>query len=536
MTRALSWLPEGALILTMALWRFALLAADAFPLHGDEAVVLLMARHILQGARPIFFYGQAYMGSLDAYLIAAAFALGGESVLVARLVQVGLYAALLALTSWGLRWAWGPAVARQALLYLAFAPVLLVVYGVVTLGGYNEALLLGTAGLLWAAAGSRKPCSREAAFGRGVGLGFLLGVGAWVLLLSWVYLLPAAVYVALRWRRCGRPPFLTGVGGAVLGAGLGAWPIGLFVARQGWRALMAASPTASFPHFAHPWWRGIPWHGLLLGTAGFPVVAGVRVPWSLAWRLPLPLGALVLAVHALALVGWWKTRRTAAWWLVSGVVVTNALLYVFTPYGGDPTGRYFLPWAHAAAVMMAVGLSRVVPARRWRYGLLAGLCLAQSWVTWQAARAPGGLSPVFLPSLRVDAVEQRALTAFLLEQDLTLGYTNYWIAYPLAFLSQERLQYAPRLPYHENLRYSVGDDRIPAYTQAAACAQRIAYVTFVAQQTLNTRLRSAWIQRGLTWRETRLAGYMIYYDLRPALAPWDVGLGPAPEVSCAQRP
>ncbi len=51
----------------------------------------LMARHILQGEHPIFFYGQAYMGSLDAYLVAAGFALLGQQVWVIRLVQVLLY-------------------------------------------------------------------------------------------------------------------------------------------------------------------------------------------------------------------------------------------------------------------------------------------------------------------------------------------------------------------------------------------------------------------------------------------------------------
>jgi len=41
---------------------------------SDEAVIGLMARHILyQGERPVFFYGQAYNGSLDAYVTALLF-------------------------------------------------------------------------------------------------------------------------------------------------------------------------------------------------------------------------------------------------------------------------------------------------------------------------------------------------------------------------------------------------------------------------------------------------------------------------------
>ncbi|MCH8338083.1 MAG: hypothetical protein IH858_04430, partial [Chloroflexi bacterium] len=64
------------LIFGLAL-KLMLLASDAFPFNSDEAVVGLMARHILDGAWPAFFYGQAYMGSLDATLVAIGFALFG---------------------------------------------------------------------------------------------------------------------------------------------------------------------------------------------------------------------------------------------------------------------------------------------------------------------------------------------------------------------------------------------------------------------------------------------------------------------------
>ncbi len=48
--------------------KIVLLSAGVIPFNADEAVVALMARHITMGARPLFFYGQAYMGSLDAFL------------------------------------------------------------------------------------------------------------------------------------------------------------------------------------------------------------------------------------------------------------------------------------------------------------------------------------------------------------------------------------------------------------------------------------------------------------------------------------
>ncbi len=531
-----SWWPEGVLIALMVAWRAGLLAAQAFPLHGDEAVVLLMARHIVQGARPVFFYGQAYMGSLDAYLVAAAFAVFGESVLVARGVQIGLYALLLGLTAWALRRLWAPEPARLALLYLAVSPLLLTIYTTVTLGGYNEALLIGTAGL--AGLGVAGPGDNTSAAGRrGLGLGLLAGLGAWVMPLSWVYLLPVGLYALRHWWAQGRATLTAGVAAAAAGLGLGLAPVWAFVAQHGWAPLLAGSSVGMFPHFARPWWRGIPWHAVMLVLAGWPVVAGLRAPWSWFPAAPWPLVAAVLALHGLAWFLWFRERRAIpkrVWWGVTGVVAANALLFVFTPHGGDPTGRYFTPWAHATAVVLVGGLYAVWRARKaGLWALLGALALVHAGVTWRVAHGPGGLSPVFVASSRVHAAAQVRLRDFLLAHDLTTGYTNYWIAYPLAFLSHEALRYTPRLPYHEDLRYTPRYDRIPAYTQAAACAARVAYVTFDAQTALNQRLQAELTAAGVRWREAVVGPYRVFYDLDRPLAPWDLGLTPPPQgVSC----
>jgi 4-amino-4-deoxy-L-arabinose transferase-like glycosyltransferase len=130
----------------------ALLAGGAVPFNSDEAIVALMARHILQGERPAFFYGQAYMGSPDAYLIAGAFALMGESLLAVRVVQVVLFLVVL-LTAYrvALRFTGSSSVALLTALLFACPPVLLSLYTTATLGGYGEALLAGNL-LLWGGA------------------------------------------------------------------------------------------------------------------------------------------------------------------------------------------------------------------------------------------------------------------------------------------------------------------------------------------------------------------------------------------------
>ncbi len=53
-------------------------------LDGDEALLGIQAEHILQGERPIYFYGIPYFGSLEAYVAALIFAIFGPSVAALR--------------------------------------------------------------------------------------------------------------------------------------------------------------------------------------------------------------------------------------------------------------------------------------------------------------------------------------------------------------------------------------------------------------------------------------------------------------------
>ena len=73
------------------LWLLAIVALGLLPrlylifstnsvIDADEAIVGLMAKHILEGRPwPIFYYGQYYMGSFEALLTAVVFMLFGQS-------------------------------------------------------------------------------------------------------------------------------------------------------------------------------------------------------------------------------------------------------------------------------------------------------------------------------------------------------------------------------------------------------------------------------------------------------------------------
>ena len=213
----------AAVLAVALLGRALLLASGAVSFHSDEAVVALMARHILHGERPVFFYGQAYMGSLDPWLVAFGFSLLGETVQTIRLVQSALYLGVVA-ASYGAAFVLSGrvGVAVIAGLTLAVPNVLVALYTTATLGGYNETLLLGALIVLLGF-----PIQRGGAgLWRWALIGVLAGLGWWTNALIAVYLLPLAVLLMVRlWRgRAEGARLLIGPAVAIAGFTLGSAP------------------------------------------------------------------------------------------------------------------------------------------------------------------------------------------------------------------------------------------------------------------------------------------------------------------------
>lgn len=539
---------NGGLFVALAVaaaLKAALLAMNVVPFNADEAVVALMARHILQGERPVFFYGQAYLGSLDAWLIAGAFALFGPSVAAARVVQSLLYLGTIATTyALGLkifadRWA-----ATAAALLLAIPTVLVTLYTTATLGGYGETLLIGNGLLLWAVRlrGSAGATPGVRSTVEGLLFGALAGFGFWGFGLLGVYLLPIAVALVA-------PLFHRGERGektdskisalsahsavnyftALLGFALGSAPWWWAAASGGAAALSELGGSAIAGASAHGPLGNIALHLFSLVVLGLPVIAGLRPPWGVTW-LALPLWPLALPLFFG--VGGWAAHVARRDWkkaMLFGVGLTALGAFVLTPFGADPSGRYFLPLAAPLALFTGDLLRRVRSERpRWAIALLAGLIVFNLWGTLQSARAfPPGLTTQFDAVAQVDQRDLPAVIDFLRTHGETRGYTNYWVEFPMAFLSDEQLLYSAALPYHPNFSYTRRDDRYPPYAAAVAASSRAAYVT-TRHPALDGRLRAQFVALGVTFSETTLGDFHIFYGLSRKVTPAELDLSPQP--------
>jgi hypothetical protein len=266
------------------------------------------------------------------------------------------------------------------------------------------------------------------------------------------------------------------------------------------------------------------WSFILFGgTAAF----GMRPAWEIRWlALPLLPLALTFWVGVLVYIASRfkpdRPHRLGAGVLVS-CILTLAGGFIFTSFGVDPSGRYFVPLVVPMSLFAAeMILSLVANYGRLLLGLI-GIILSYNFLgTVQCVNIyPPGLTTQFNAITRVDHHYMGELIQFLSEQGETRGYTNYWVTYPLAFHSQENLIFVPRLPYHEDFRYTSRDDRYEPYDQAVAQASRTAYIT-TNHPALNDRLRDEFSALGVTWQETQIGDYYVFYNLSQIVRPEDM--------------
>jgi hypothetical protein len=97
---AATWAALGAILLAGLALRGWILAGPLGEVEADESVVGLMALHIQQGEQVAFYWGQPYVGSLEAYLAAAAFALLGPSNAVLKAVPGFVFLVFMSLFCW----------------------------------------------------------------------------------------------------------------------------------------------------------------------------------------------------------------------------------------------------------------------------------------------------------------------------------------------------------------------------------------------------------------------------------------------------
>ena len=453
----------------------------------DPGVVGLMARHMAEWKEfPVFFYGQAYMGSLEPMASALMVRLLGSTGFAVGLGTT-LFAALALFFLW--RWARdaaGPWGGLAAMLAGLLGPLGYFHFQSLPRGGYMVALAVD-AWVLWAAArmaARLREGNRVGGF-RYLFLGLVAGVGMWSNMIIVSALATAALLLAhgMRWKIW---KHLAGITSGLAGflAGFSPWLV--YNIRHGWESLEMSQIGGHDPVFKslqNSWTRF-----LMLQDAG-----------------QLPAGSPLLYVLALAVLGlaaWgavvvvMQFRRASHrenYSRVAALVFCMVFACVFATSGftRTRTGRYWIPLVPGLAVLSAVACA--APGGRVRRGLawggLVALTVAQGFLCFSGIHTLASRSSKGLAAYReIGEALERANVDVLLAP-LQLFAMNFALDERVAISNGKQRFYEPILR-----RAELSDS--PAYS-----AEYFGIESFL-------------LQRGAEWDSVVAGGHRIVWNVR----------------------
>lgn len=480
---------------------------------ADEGVVGLMGKHILEGrALPIFFYGQDYLGALEAYCAAVSFGLFGVGFTSLRLVPFLFSLAILALVYRFTSVALSVAAARWATALTAIAPLYFLQWNLKARGGFVEhvVLVLSVLVLFWRFYFREQRDARTAFL-----LGFTAGLALWVNQLAIAYVATLGGLAVLSADR-------RGLGSVVAGLLLGSSMLLAYNVVHPLATARALGRKAVVLNRVPVEERDERWiirgaekriSALRDGAAKLGLVFGVP-PGASVERLGLSeevreggewtglrrtlwfVPAAAFGIGLLSLVPYRIPRSSGAFGPDQLILVLLAVTFVV----GYVSPRYMLPAYPLAAIAFGSWAARLQGGRRAWAALGATSVIAFNVLSWfDASAASAG-----------DAGEQTGvrLLSFLEQQDLTRCYSAAPL-YHLVFRSKENVLLVP-----------LQKDRIPGYDRDVEASESLCYVFRDDQEDKrqHVALMQVLEQEQVQYRSAEVGHYRVLWGFSPRAA------------------
>lgn len=567
-TRWLSWAAGWArthvygtvaatLVSLGVLLRVALVLLGWFPVDSDESVFGLMALHIaFRGERPIWYYGQSYMGALEGYIAAASFRLFGVSVFTLRLGLILLFALFLVTMYLLANLLYGKRVALISLALLSLGSADIMMRELET-SGHFDTLPFGAVLLLlatWLALTFDRGSSAQRRIWRTlayVAWGLVAGLGLWSDLLILPFVLTSGLLlIVFCWRELPVGP----VFGVLAGLFVGAYPLIAY----------NRTPPPGQSTLQEVWYvQHAPIPGLATGLTllkqqvegtlfvSLPAATGARALCSVtpadAW--PLTAHSSLHTIQCTAAHAGWALGFLALW-AISGLLALGGLLRVWavqrhskartwTPNERREAVRQFGRLMMVGSAGAIVGLLADSPAaaadpwdsRRYLMSLsialpavIAPLCGAagatsssirrSAWARGLGYAALAFLGAIMLigtvstfeevPGAQHVVAEQHQLNASLERMGATRIYSEYWTCNRIIFQTQEHIICAVL-----DTNLNPGQDRYMLYPAILKAAPHPAYVFPIGSPQAAAFARRA-ARPGAQYQRLVLDGYIIY--------------------------
>jgi hypothetical protein len=453
---------------------------------SDRGRVGMMALHMAQGRDwPVFFYGGAYLGSVEPAASALFIRVFGPSGFALNMGTAAFGILLLFLLAVWAREAAGLAAAVIALMLSVVGPFGYFYFLASPRGGYAATLFFGAA-VLWLAGRFvlKALTNSKPTYWESVALGLSAGLAWWSHQLSAAALATAALVIA--WAG-GRSLFSPRYWTAGLAFFAGSAPWWIWNAAHGWATFRLAGSFGAHMPFSE---------GLrmffgerLLEVADLPALP---TKWAMAFAIAAAfvlvggLGALASRIRRSG-----PTAQRCHAMVILLFVLVSAILYARSHYALNRSTRYLLPLLSPLAVMAGTGFALL----RYRVARIAGMALAIGLMVGQVF----SVRNAFLENRDKHAAwrDVPKLAAFCRQQGIEALYGNIWQHW-INFASAEQclvcdLMAEPYAPYAR------------AAERATKCALLGNY------ENLSAFLAAT----RATGQVTRLGQFTVQYDFSP---------------------
>ena len=493
-----------------ALLRFHLLIGTSAVVDADEAIVGLMAMHISQmKALPVFFYGQAYMGSLESIIAAFFFFIFGQSGFVLKLVPLLFSLLHICLIYMLTKSIASNRTALIAALLTAIAPNGLILWSTMARGGFIEIVVLGSLSFLISTCLLLSNVDKLSKLNFFY-LGFVLGVGWWInnqIVFYIAAIVPVFIFHFLK--LCGFKKSFLYASYSFYGFMLGSipfWYANLFQSPyfSTFRTLLTPQSETTFLQRFEGFF-----------TTAMPIILGARLFWSEIdiWQMATPIiSTLYVILFVLFIANTLRETnfnlRSVRMLFVLFVLVT-ALIFSISSFGWlAKAPRYLLPLYSVLYSICAISLAELFSAKHilikcvsfvFTASLLT-INLASSYYPKHALPE----QPFIFKGERV-AKSHDKLYAWLEKEAYRHIITNYWIGYRVAFDTQEKVKFtvygtprSVRIPEYEHEAFA---DKLPKV-----------YVLSVGEGLI---LAHTFQRFGMNFRKQKIDGYIVIDQISP---------------------
>lgn len=453
------------ILLGAILLRLIIVYTKYHNINSDNGILGLMARHILKGEFPIFFYGQPYMGSLEAFIIAFFFLIFGIStktmclamifITTIGIISVYLLGKELKDRTLGL----------YAMLIAGLPPAYIFWHGLAAFGGYPETFLFGNILLIL----TLRIIKTHLKIRYYILLGFISGLAFWTHLLIIYYLLPIAIFLLINEKKrflflkaplLVIPPFI-----------IGSLPLWIYNIRYRF-------DTFTFPQ-SKDFFPGL---GYLINT----------IPQLLCSNPTTWFFYIILSIYFISFIFLIVTRHINQKFIFFLLFISIAYFFSKSPLAHVCCPRYIIPLF--TVIVISTTYMVWYLNKKIHYIGLIPLVFILSFNSLEIYKT-------YLTDKKESYADHKLFTELINFLDKNKLYTNYcvfWISQKLNFLSGEKIINAN----YEGERYLPYEDIVEA-------SRNIAFIES------DTHLEPMFNMICRDYTKSQIGPFFIYYNFRP---------------------